>query len=81
MQNSIILANLEASAIITGIIDLILGGVIAWFILSAIGKSKTQLAKQQGETIISDAKLQAENITKTAQLESKADAIRRRESA
>jgi len=79
MQNSIILANLEASAIITGIIALILGGVIAWFILSAIGKSKTQLAKQQGETIISDAKLQAENITKTAQLESKADAIRRRE--
>ena len=61
------------------IIAIIAGAAITWILQTVLGKSQIQNAKQQAQLIAEDAKLKAENITKTAQLDSKAELIKKRE--
>ena len=58
---------------------MVFGGAIIWFVLNVLGKSKIEEARKNVKNIERDAELKAENIIKTAQLESKAEAITRRE--
>lgn len=62
-----------------GIICLALGGFAAWLIQLFMGKTKIQAAEEQAKITIRDSELKADNLIKTAQLESKAQLIQRRE--
>lgn len=55
------------------------GAAVLWFVQKVVGKSRLEAAQKQSQTIVYDAELKAENIVKTAQLESKAELIKRRE--
>ena len=59
-----------------GIIAGIVAIIVIWKIIS---RTKTKTLKQQLDRQISDAKREAENITKTAQLEVAAESLKKRE--
>jgi len=80
MQSLTILAAADFIGILLGAVGgLVVGVAVFWAIQRVTGKSHIQSAKQQAETVVHDARLQAENILKTTQLEAKSDAIKRRE--
>jgi ribonucrease Y len=55
------------------------GAAVLWAVQKATGKSRLEEAQKQCKAIVYDAELKAENVVKTAQLESKAELIKRRE--
>jgi ribonuclease Y len=62
---------MEFTAIIAGVISIIIGIVLGKFIFSKNTKKQVEDANQQAEKIVSDAKQQAETIKKEKMLEAK----------
>lgn len=58
---------------------LIAGAALVWAVYYVRSKTQIQTAQQKAKTLLSDADLKADNIIKTAQLESKTEMIQRRE--
>ena len=80
MQSWTIIAAAEPLQIILGIIGgMVVGVVVFWLIQNVLGKSRIQAAELKAQSLVQDAKSNAENITRTAQLEAKAEAIKMRE--
>ncbi|MCF7958305.1 MAG: ribonuclease Y, partial [Phycisphaerae bacterium] len=79
MQNILMLAVENSTAIGIGIVAGFAGAVASWITQNVLGKSKIQAAEQKYKTIIDDATLKSDNIIKSAQLESKADIMEKRE--
>ena len=81
MLNLFILA--EGSSIpgyiLVGVLAIVVGIILAWLGMGAIGKNQIKEAELKSKGIIKDAELQAENKIKTAQLEGKAEQIKMRE--
>jgi len=65
--------------VLIAIIAIIAGAAGTWLLQNLLGKSQIKAAHQQATLIAEDAQLKADNIVKTAQLDSKAELIRRRE--
>ncbi|MCK4629400.1 MAG: DUF3552 domain-containing protein, partial [Sedimentisphaerales bacterium] len=75
-----IIAAFEPLSMLAGAIGgLVVGVVVFWLAQNIMGKNRVQAAERKSQDIIRDAKMQAENTTKTAKLEAKAEAIKRRE--
>jgi ribonuclease Y len=79
LMSILVAANGGGSYIWIIIIAIIAGAAGTWVLQNLLGKSQIKTAKQQALLIAEDAQLKADNITKTAQLDSKAELIRRRE--
>ncbi len=82
MLNLLILAQGASSAgnyVLVGIIAAVVGAVVAWLVMGAIGKNQIKEAELKSQGIIKDSELKAENTVKTAQLEAKAEQIKMRE--
>lgn len=81
MQN-LLLAEVPPLALpLTAIIALIAGAIITWIILQILGKSRLSQAETTAKILIEDANLKSENIIKTAELDSKAHALKIKEDA
>ena len=65
--------------VVCSLISLIAGAVLVGTIYYIRSKTQIQTAQQKAKTILSDADLKADNVIKTAQLESKTEMIQRRE--
>jgi len=80
MHTMTIIAAFEPLQMLAGTAGgLIVGAVVFWLAQNIMGKNRMQAAEQKSKSIVHDAEMQAENITKTVQLEAKAEAIKRRE--
>jgi len=80
MEDITIIALTNPVAIVVcSLISLIAGGAIVWAVHYIRTKTQIQTAQQRAKTLLSDADLKADNIIKTAQLESKTEIIQRRE--
>jgi ribonuclease Y len=76
----VLLAELSAIPIlITGVICLIVGAGVAWAFQNTLMKAKNQAAELQAKTLIQDAESKAGHIIKTAEVDSKSQAIKIRE--
>ncbi len=76
---SILLAVSTPVVILVSFLCLIAGAVLCWLAQHMMGNSRLQIAEGKVKNILDDARQQAENVVKTAELESKAEAIQRRE--
>ena len=58
---------------------LAVGAIATWVIQAAMGRSRLKIAQAQAQTIVEQSEEKAQNITKTAHLEAKAEKIQQRE--
>jgi ribonucrease Y len=79
MESITIIALSGPVSILLAIVGVVVGGVSVWAVQYFRSKGQLQTAKQKAESVVSDAEQKADNILKTAQLESKTEMIQRRE--
>ena len=72
-------ANGGLVIVITAVVSLVLGCGIAYFVQKVVNKSKSEALQQDLHSQVDKAKIEAENIKKSAELEAAAEAIKKKE--
>ncbi len=67
------------SHILVAVLAAIIGIAVLIVAQMVLGKNRLKAASQQAEKVVEDAKMKADSLVKTAQVEAKAEAIQRRE--
>jgi ribonuclease Y len=70
---------LSTEAIVLGAVALVVGGIVGFLVVRLADRMRAATAKRMASQILEQSKQEAENIRRTAELESKDELIRRRE--